>query len=118
MRASWACPDLGAERAIGMELPVPGSTEAFPECPAAFLRGAADVDALRLRRGGSPYADHLIDGVTHPASIVSKAAYELKSGARNAETLSPKVLALAHLWLREADARDAYALQMRREARS
>jgi hypothetical protein len=113
----WACPDLGRPKPAGEYLPVPGSAEEFPDCPAAYLRSAPDVAELRVRMGREPMADHLIDGAIHPASLVGPRAFELKNGSRNADTLSPKTLALVHLWIREEQARDAHADEVRKEKR-
>ena len=97
MREQWACPDLGLVREPGMYLPVEGTDEMFPECPAAYLRTSADLTMLRDRFGREPFAPHLVGGMTHPYSIASVAASEVESGARNVETVSPKVMGLAHL---------------------
>lgn len=107
MRQQWACPDLGAKRPDGAWNPIPGSQELFDDCPAFYLRtGAGDLDA-----------PHLIEGVTHPARLVSQWAFELESGSRNVETLSPKAIELVHLWLKEKRSRDDYASEKQRSKR-
>lgn len=98
MRAQWACPDLGRKKPLGLFNPIPGSTEQFDDCPAFYLR---------MPGHGLP-APHLIDDHTHPAQLIGQWAFEVESGSRNAETLSPKVLDLVHLHLRERRARDAF----------
>lgn len=107
MRSRWACPDLGVTREPGNFNPVPGSKYQFPDCPAYYLR----TEGMGLP------ADHLIDGITHPAQLVSEYAVEIENGARNVETLSPKVRELVHLHLAEKRSRDAFASEKRREAR-
>lgn len=107
MRSRWACPDLGADvlKPEGMHLPVPGSDYQFADCPAYGLRTA---------RMGMP-AEHLIEGVTHPNSIVSTWALEVESGSRNIESLPTKGVELVHLRLNEARKRDAYVTEMRKK---
>jgi hypothetical protein len=115
MRSIWACPDLGEPKPAGEYLPVPGCAEEFPDCPAAYLRSAADVMEIRDRTGREPVADHLIGGVVHPATLIGARAFEIKNGSRSADTLSPKALSLVHLWIREEQARDAYADELRKD---
>lgn len=95
MRKRWACPDLGSPKSEGYENAVKGSQFTFPDCPMYYLRTA----------GHQMDAEHLVDGVTHPAELVAPRAAELEAGAISAENLSPKVLELAHLWLREKSSR-------------
>ncbi len=97
---------------------IPGSLHDFPECPAAFLRTASDVQELRERRGGDVFAEHLIDGVEHPAQMVSEWAFEVESGARSSDTLSPKAKSLVHLYLSEKASRDRFQAEERKEQRS
>ncbi len=105
MRERWACPDLGIVKPEGMFQPVPGSEFEFNDCPAYYLR----TSAMRLP------AEHLIDGVTHPATIISELAFEIESGARNVDTVSPKARELVHIHLRESRLRDRYAEEIRRK---
>ena len=84
--------------------PVPGSEYEFAECPAYFLRTS---------RMDLP-AEHLIDEQIHPAQIIGEYAFEIESGARNAETLSPKVRELVHLHFSEKRSREAYEAERRR----
>lgn len=98
MRKLWACPDLGMSKSEGMYLPIAGTDAHFDQCPAYSLR-TADM--------GLP-AEHLIDGVTHPATIVFKYAFEVEAGSRNADSLSPKAWELVHLAISERRSRDAY----------
>ncbi len=114
MRKQWSCPDLGEGAARYIPLPVPGCSQEFPECPAAFLRTGAEVGELKHRRGGQPFADHLIEGSIHPATIISTHAVEIENGARNVDTLTPKVTALVHIYLHEKAERDSYAMELRR----
>lgn len=107
MRPRWACPDLGVKRPEGQHLPIVGSSAAFDDCPAYYLRTASM---------GLP-AEHLIDGLTHPANIVSEFAFELESGARSADSLSTKVLELVHLHISERSQRESHLSEMRRENR-
>ena len=90
-----------------MYLPIPGSTYQFDECPAYYLRTVG----MRLP------ADHLIDGTTHPARLISEYAFEVESGARNVDTLSPKVRELVHLYLNEKRQREDYAMEKRNKDR-
>jgi hypothetical protein len=105
MRERWACPDLGVKRQEGMFLPVVGSSFSFDECPAYYLRTASM---------GLP-AEHLIDGNTHPAQLVGEVAFEVESGARMVDTLSPKMRDLVHLYLSEKASRERHLSEMRRE---
>lgn len=116
-RRRWACPDTEPEKEPGKHLVVPGSKHLFPECPAAYLRTASDVEELRARRGIEPFAPHLVGGSVHPAEIVAEDAWELESGSRMASSLPPKRRALAHLYLSEKAARERYAMELRKEAR-
>ena len=119
MREAFHCPDaFDKPRPEGMYLPVVGSLTEFPECPAAHLRTVRDVETLRSRYGGNPYAAHLIGGVHHPGTRVSEVAFETENGARSAESLSPKMAEAVHLWFREKATRDAHERDMRKESRS
>lgn len=115
MRRQWACPDLGTIKDDGLYMPIPGSPEEFPDCPAGYLRTRFDVDVMRDRLSRDPFAEHLIDGRVHPASIVSQAATEIENGARAVDTVSPKVLSLVHVWFREKAAREDFASDLRRK---
>lgn len=106
MRERWACPDLKVTRAPGFFNPVPGSEFQFDDCPAAYLRTAGM---------GLP-AEHLIDGMTHPSQLVSEYAFEVESGSRSIETLSPKAREGVHLHLAEKRSRDDFAAEKRRKA--
>jgi hypothetical protein len=114
MRKAWACVDIGEAKEPGLYMPVPGSAEEFPDCPAGYLRTAHDVMVLRDRQGGRPFADHLIEGNTHPATLISTDAAEVKSGARSVDSMSPRRLALVHIWLKEEASRDQNDSEMRR----
>jgi len=105
MREQWACPDIGATKPDGLYNMVPGcvSTE-FDQCPAYYLR-TADQELP---------AEHLLDGVTHPAHMVSEWAFEVESGARSIDTLSSKGRDAVHLYVGEKAARDRYADKMRK----
>ncbi len=107
MREQWACPDLGRKKPDGLYNPIPGSLEEFDDCPAYYLRTTGM---------GLP-AVHLIDGVTHPGSIVSQWAFEIEAGARLVDSLSPKAMELVHIHLSEKRARDDYASEKRKAAR-
>ena len=107
MRTQWACPDIGAKRPDGAWNPIPGSQEIFDDCPAYYLRTAAS---------GLP-ATHLIDGGQHPARLVSQWAFEIESGARSVETLSPMAIDLVHVWLKEKRSRDDFADEKRKATR-
>ncbi len=105
MRKQWACPDLGEKKPPGMFLPIPGSLhEGFDDCPAYYLR----VPGMDLP------AAHLIDGALHPAQDVSQWAFEIETGSRNIETLSPRARELVHLYIREKVSRDEYAREKRK----
>ena len=105
MRERWACPDLGAAKEEpAFYLPIRGSKETFPDCPGYYLRTAPM---------GLP-AEHLLDNSIHPASLVSEWAFEVESGARNVDTLSPKAASLVHVYLREKRERDEYDRENRR----
>ncbi len=108
MRERWACPDLGIKKAEGMFQPIPGSKYEFDDCPAYYLRTAN----MKMP------AEHLIDGHTHPAILVSELAFEIESGSRNVDTLSPKTRELVHLHLRESRDRDKFAEEKRRKERA
>lgn len=105
MRRKWACPDLGLVKREGCYLPIPGSREEFPGCPAYSLRTAGM---------GMP-ADHLIDGAIHPAHLIQPKTVELEAGALVADSLSPKVHELTHLWLREKQSRREYEQEQRKK---
>lgn len=107
MRAQWACPDLGHKKPNGLHNPIPGSDKLFDDCPAFYLRTVSM---------GLP-APHLIEGATHPATLVSQWAFEVESGSRNVETLSPKAIELVHLWLSEKHARESYESEKRGKGR-
>lgn len=107
MRDQWACPDRGLKKPDGLYNPIPGSAEAFDDCPAFYLRTG----------GGDLPAPHLIDGHSHPARRVSQWAFEVESGSRNVESLSPKAIELVHLWLTEKRARDDFASKKRKANR-
>lgn len=107
MRDQWACPDRSARKPDGFHNPIPGSAEAFDDCPAYYLRQAS---------WGMP-AEHLIDGVTHPASLVSEWAFEIEAGARLVDTLPAKGAEAVHLYLHEKRGRDALADELRKKKR-
>ena len=104
MREQWACPDLGAKKPEGYFNPIPGSPEAFDDCPAYYLRTAA---------AGLP-AIHLIEDVTHPAELVGNWAFEVESGSRQIDSLSPKAIDGVHLWFREKRAREKLEDELRK----
>ena len=118
MRERWACPDLKAEPKAGRFQSVPGSSFQFDDCPAAHLRSRDEVIQLRIRRGIEPFADHLIEGVTHPSNLVAEIAMELKNGARTFETLTPKVRELVNLHMAAESEREAHDAQMREDKRN
>jgi hypothetical protein len=105
LRERWACPDLGVTREPGTYNPIPGSSYEFDDCPAYYLRTASM---------GMP-AEHLIDGNTHPATLVSEWAFELESGSRSVDSLSPKARDLVHLHLNERAAKMSHEAKLRRE---
>jgi len=117
-RARWACPDLGLAKEPGKFLGIPGSKSEFAECPAAYLRTASDVVELRIRRGGEPFAEHLVDGATHLVSIISEVVSDLKNGARTYDSLSAKTRDLVTIYVSEENDRDAHDAEMREEERS
>ena len=82
----------------------PGSPEAFDDCPAYYLRTAA---------AGLP-AIHLIEDVTHPAELVGNWAFEVESGSRQIDSLSPKAIDGVHLWFREKRAREKLEDELRK----
>ena len=84
---------------------VPGSSFEFYDCPAYYLRVASN----------DLPAEHLIDGFTHPAHIVEEFAFEIESGARNVESLSPKAIELVHLFFGERRARDIKVRELQKE---
>lgn len=102
-RRAWACPDLGLVREHSL-IPVPGTDEEFPDCPAYYLRAAAD---------GLP-ADHLIDGAVHPAELAGIRATEFKNGAISSDDLSPRMLEAALLYCREDAAAQRHETEQRR----
>jgi hypothetical protein len=104
MREQWACPDLGLRKPDGLHNPVPGTAFEFDECPAYYLR---TVDQERP-------AVHLIDGITHPAHLVGEWAFEVESGARMIDSLSPKGREAVHIHVGEKAARDRYADELKR----
>jgi hypothetical protein len=106
-RKLWCCPDLGTPKRIGYYQPIPGSDEQFPDCPKYYLR----------QLGDDLPAVHLIDDATHPAMLASMAATEIESGARTAESLSPKLLEAARVWMHESAGRRAYEREQERNAR-
>ncbi len=102
MRTQWACPDLGIKKPDGLYNLIPGCTSSeFDDCPAYYLRV-----------GNERPAEHLIDGITHPAHMVSEWAFEVESGARLVDTLSPKGREAVHLFVSEKSARERYARDM------
>ena len=106
MREQWSCPDLNPpEREY--PLVIAGSDEEFPDCPAYYLR-TADM--------GLP-AEHLIEGTTHPARLVSEWAMEIESGARMVDTLAPKARELVHLYLRQKRQREDHEREQRAKER-
>ena len=106
MRGQWSCPDLNPPpRDCG--LVIAGSDEEFPDCPSYYLR-TADMEMP---------AEHLIEGTTHPAQIISEHAMEVETGARSVTTMSPKVRDLVHVFLREKGKRDDHDRKMREKAR-
>jgi hypothetical protein len=104
MRDQWACPDRAGRKPPGYENPIPGSREAFDDCPAYYLRTAGM---------GLP-AEHLIDGVTHPAELVQGWAFEVEAGARMIDTLSPKGTEGIHVHIREKRSREVLEDEMRK----
>ncbi len=88
-------------------LPIVGSTYEFDDCPAYYLRTAGM---------GLP-AVHLLDDRAHPAMLVSEWAFEVESGSRSIETLSPKARELVHLHLKERGSRERKESEMRRAGR-
>lgn len=96
-------------------MPIDGSLEMFPDCPAAYLRTGMDVQALSLRWGKPVFDKFLMDGVTHPASIIGAYAAELESGARSVESITPRAMALVHIWNRETQAKRDYERQLRKD---
>lgn len=105
MRSRWACPDLGQPKPDGFLMPVPGSTHEFPDCPTYYLR---------TREMNLP-AEHLLDGVDHPARLVSQYAVEIRNGARLIDSLAPRTRELVHLWLVEHDAAEEFERERRRQ---
>jgi len=115
MRQSFSCPDLGLEREPGAFLPIhPLVLVEFPECPAAYLRRQGDVVMLRTRHRVEPFAPHLIGGIHHPGDRVSEVAFEVEAGARNIDTVTPKMREGVHLWFREKAIRDTYDAEARK----
>lgn len=104
MREQWACPDLGVKKPAGLWNMIPGSPAEFDECPAYYLR-TVDMELPAV---------HLIDGITHPAHMVSEWAFEVESGARAVDTLSSKGRDAVHLYVGEKNARDRYADELKR----
>jgi hypothetical protein len=105
MHEQWACPDLGKKRPEGFYNLIPGSPTDFDDCPAYYLRQAAmDMPA-----------EHLIDGITHPANLVGQWAFEIESGARQIESLSSKAIDAVHLWFTEKRARDVFEGELRKK---
>ena len=103
MREQWACPDLGIKKPPGLWNLIPGTDQEFDDCPAYYLRV-----------GNERPAEHLIDGVTHPAHLVGEYAFEVESGARRIDTLSLKARDAVHLHVNEKVKRDRYADELRR----
>lgn len=101
MRQQWACPDLGLKKPLGLYNMVPGSSAEFDDCPAYYLRVGNDRPA-----------DHLIDGITHPAHMVSEWAFEVESGSRLIDSLSSKGRDAVHLHVTEKASRDRYAREL------
>jgi hypothetical protein len=100
-----------------MYLPIAGCNDDFPDCPAAYLRTSAEVQEISDRRGVHAFDDHLIEGSIHPATLVGPAAYEVETGSRSVESLSPKMQTLVHVWINQKAARDAHRMESRREQR-
>ncbi len=88
-------------------LPIVGTSYEFDDCPAYYLRTAGM---------GLP-ASHLLEDMGHPAMMVGEWAFEVETGSRNIETLSPKARELVHLHLRERDSRERKLSEMRKENR-
>lgn len=107
MREQWACPDVGVKKPDGYHNPIRGSTEAFDDCPAYYLRTAST--------GLS--AEHLIDGVTHPAELVGQWAFEVETGSRQVDSLSPKAIEGVHVYFREKRAREQFEDELRKRKR-
>lgn len=105
MREQWACPDRGLTKPDGYYNPIPGSQEAFSDCPAYYLRTAAS---------GLPAA-HLIEGATHPAELVAAWAFEVESGSRQVDSLSPKAIEGVHLYFREKRSRELLEDELRKK---
>jgi hypothetical protein len=70
-----------------------------------------------VRRGGEPFAAHLIDGVTHPDQIVAPLVHEFKNGARTADSMGGLVRQLVLLRLSEENDRDRHEDELREEER-
>lgn len=91
MRKAWACHDLPTAKEPGHLLTVPGTRYEFDKCPAGYLRTAAM---------GLP-APFLIDGTTHPATLVGEWSAEMETGAIRADEMPPRGRELVHLMRRE-----------------
>lgn len=114
MREQWNCPDLG-QSTKARALSVPGSGYTMDVCPASFLRTAADVEELRVRRGIEPFAEHLIGGAVHPDSIIQVYAFEVETGSRTVDSLSNKSQELVKIRIGEKAARDRYEDELRKK---
>lgn len=87
-------------------MPILGSQEEFPDCPAYYLRGQQD---------GMP-AEHLIDGAVHPYERASVRATEFKNGAIASDAMTPKELEAVLLYCREDASRTKWEMKQRTEA--
>ncbi len=106
-RPRWGCPDLPVSARVDLPRVIPGSSYEFDDCPAYYLR-TADMDLP---------ADHLLNGVTHPAELVRDWAFEIQNGARNADTLSPKARDAVHVWFSEESQRREREDELRQQGR-
>jgi hypothetical protein len=107
MRPRWNCPDLPRDQWLRPSCPVPGSTAAFDDCPAYYLREA---------HMGLPAA-HLLETGTHVAAFVSEWAFEVEAGARSVDTLTAKGREAVHLYINQKAQRQRYQDELRREKR-
>lgn len=91
-------------------MPLPGSRHGFHECPAYYLRTAADVAALRKGASG----DHLVAGL-HASLLLGRLAADVESGAVRLTELPNKPAELILLCRDEQAARASYAIDKARE---
>ncbi len=88
-------------------LPIVGSSTAFEDCPAYYLR----------ERHMNLPAEHLLENGSHVASFVSEWAFEVESGTRMIDTLTTKGRSAVHLYMNEKSQRERRLSEMRRENR-